>query len=439
MPFRDRTDAGEQLARRLDDMRREDVVVLALPRGGVPVAAEVARALGAPLDVIVVRKLGVPSQPELAMGAIGEGGVRVVNEDVVRMGGISLLQLDTVEVAERGELDRRLHHLRALFPRVDLAARTAVIVDDGIATGSTAAAACRVARAHGAARVVVAVPVAPPETIQRMTQWADEVVSLLTPSAMTAIGQWYDNFAPTSEEEVTTLLEEARDRMDRATDPWRGDGGLDEDVVIGPLGLPGRLVIPPAPRGIVVFAHGSSSSRHSPRNGAVAELLQGRGLATVLFDLLTAEEASDRDNVFDIDMLGHRLADATLWLCEQPGARGLSVGYFGASTGAAAALWAATEPDVQVASVVSRGGRPDLVGTRLAAVDAPTLLIVGGLDHVVIDLNRDAAERLHCEHRLVVVPGATHLFEEPGTLDEVARLAGDWFLRHLAPIPEIVG
>jgi putative phosphoribosyl transferase len=161
-------------------------------------------------------------------------------------------------------------------------------------------------------------------------------------------------------------------------------------------------------------------------------VLNAAGIGTLLFDLLTVDEELDRANVFDVRLLARRLLDVTRWLRAQPDCAGLSVGYFGASTGAAAALWAAAEPDADVAAVVSRGGRPDLAGSRLAEVTAPTLLIVGGWDDVVLDLNRQAEASLRCESRLVVVPGATHLFEEPGTLQAAAETARDWFIGRLA-------
>jgi len=182
----------------------------------------------------------------------------------------------------------------------------------------------------------------------------------------------------------------------------------------------------------VLFAHGSGSSRRSPRNRAVAEVLHGAGLGTLLLDLLTPEEEGERARVFDIPLLASRLASATEWLARRPDTGSCPVGYFGASTGAGAALWAASEPGVHVASVVSRGGRPDLAGPRLASVRAPTLLIVGGADREVLVLNRRALDGLSgCTCELAVVPGATHLFEEPGTLAEVAALARDWFVEHL--------
>src|SRR5262245_2139107 len=181
----------------------------------------------------------------------------------------------------------------------------------------------------------------------------------------------------------------------------------------------GTLTVPTESSGIVVFAHGSGSSRLSPRNQWVAEFLNGAGYATYLFDLLTPDEQAERANVFDVELLGQRLTEATRWVTDQPGVRGLPVGYFGASTGAAAALWAATEPDVDVRAVVSRGGRPDLAGDRLGRVMAPTLLVVGGLDCQVLTLNWRAARQLRAECDVAVVPGASHLFEEPGTLHAV--------------------
>ena len=196
--------------------------------------------------------------------------------------------------------------------------------------------------------------------------------------------------------------------------------------------LAGTLAVPADAAGVVAFAHGSGSGRLSPRNRLVASLLREGGLATLLFDLLTEEESLDRENVFDVPLLAGRLADATEWLLGRPETRGLPVGYFGASTGAAAALWAAAELPGVVRAVVSRGGRPDLAARRLDAVRAPTLLIVGGADEVVLELNRRALALLAAPAELRVVPGAGHLFEEPGALEEVAALARDWLARHLA-------
>ncbi len=226
MGFRNRSDAGHRLADRLQFLRSEDVVVLGLPRGGVPVAAEVARALGAPLDVILVRKLGVPAQPELGLGAIGESGARVINPDVVRYAHVSETQIAEVEQKERAELQRRALRFRGDAPHESLAGRIAVIVDDGIATGSTARAACQVARALGAAAVVLAVPVAPPSADRALRGDADEVICLEMPDHFQAIGEWYEDFAQTSDEEVVALLQagQADDGQEEQVRERQADG-----------------------------------------------------------------------------------------------------------------------------------------------------------------------------------------------------------------------
>ncbi|MFI1653567.1 phosphoribosyltransferase family protein [Streptomyces sp. NPDC020472] len=424
MFFSDRTDAGRQLAARLDHLKGHDVVVLGLPRGGVPVAAEVADALDAPLDICLVRKLGVPHQPELAMGAIGEGGVRVLNERVLRETRVGDHDLAAVEEREHAELDQRARRYRGGRSSLPLEGRTVVVVDDGLATGATALAACRVVRARGAARIVLAVPVAPRGWTTRVGDDADEAVSVHTPDLFFAIGQFYQDFSQTPDAEVIACL----DRSGAGRDPVAQ--GTDVRIPVSGFTLDGRLVVPEGAGGIVLFAHGSGSSRHSPRNRAVAGGLNRAGLGTLLFDLLTEEEAGDRERVFDTPLLAGRLAGATEWLAGRPESTGLPLGYFGASTGAAAALWAAAGPASPVSAVVSRGGRPDLAAEHLARVRAPTLLVVGGADAMVLDLNRRALALLRCENRLAVVGGAGHLFEEPGALEEVADLATSWFAEH---------
>jgi putative phosphoribosyl transferase len=216
---------------------------------------------------------------------------------------------------------------------------------------------------------------------------------------------------------------------------------VEEQLVRVPAGavtLEGNLTLPQDSHGIVLFAHGSGSSRHSPRNRYVARVLNEAKLATLLIDLLTPHEelidARTAQLRFDIELLAERLVDATDWLTQFPDTKDLPIGYFGASTGAAAALVAAAVRPEVVGAIVSRGGRPDLAGAALMRVRAPTLLIVGENDGQVIQLNREALAQLRCEKQLMIVPGATHLFEEPGALDVVARLASDWFERHLVPL-----
>lgn len=449
MSFSDRVEAGRRLAALLAARPHAgDVVVLGLPRGGVPVAAEVAAELRAPLDVLVVRKLGVPFERELAFGAIGEGGVRVVNEAMIQAQRLSAQDVAEVEARERAELERRSRRYRGSRPPYPIEGRTAVIVDDGVATGATARAACLVARARGAARVVLAVPVAPRGWVRRLGDVADDLVCVDEPREMYAVGQFYADFSETQDEEVRACLRRAEAGTAAAaavgsaaaSDPASGGEPVDPEVVLnlGGVDCAGQLVTPAQPVGLVLFAHGSGSSRHSPRNRQVAAALNYAGVATLLFDLLSEDEELDRTNVFDADLLAGRLRAATDWARDWLG-HDLPIGYFGASTGAAAALQAAADPENPVRAVVCRGGRPDMAGPYLPEVQAPTLLIVGGNDERVLELNRQAQAMMpRCENRLDVVPGATHLFAEPGTLERVSELAADWFTTYLragAPAP----
>jgi putative phosphoribosyl transferase len=242
MLFIDRADAGRHLAQRLRHLRGADVAVLALPCGGVPVAFEVAGELRAPTDVIVVRKLGVPFQPEYGFGAIGEGGARIIDDHVVRLTGLTGPEIAAVEARERAQLDRRVSQLRGDRPPVPLAGRTVIVVDDGIATGSTARAACKVARARGASRVILAVPVGPVEAAASLRRDADEVICLHTPARFFAIGEWYDDFSQVTDEEVTILLGKAA-ALSTGSDCAELDPA-EIAVDVGGVRLPGSLVIP---------------------------------------------------------------------------------------------------------------------------------------------------------------------------------------------------
>ena len=439
--YRDRRHAGQLLATRVQELELDSPVVVALPRGGVPVGYEVARALDAPLDIGLVRKLGAPGHPEFGVGALGEGGTVVLDRGSVTALGLTRSQLRGTIASEQAELDRRRGLYRPGCPAIDVAGRDVVLVDDGVATGVTAAAAARVLRARGAGRTILAVPVSPPGAAEALEGHFDQFVTLASPEWFTSVGAWYADFSQTSDREVVELLATSRRQQpdaDGAFDdaPGKEMGVADPEVSIPTregLRLSGSLAVPTGARGLVIFVHGSGSSRRSPRNLAVARQLNARGLATLLFDLLTDAEAADRHNVFDIDLLTRRLLDATGWATRFPELRGLPFGYFGASTGAAAALRAAAGLGGLVGAVVSRGGRPDLAGDALPQVVAPTLLIVGGDDWNVLELNDEAATSLGGTHQLAIVPGAGHLFEEPGALELVGRLAAGWFAGHLTP------
>lgn len=432
MIFSNRKDAGQRLAALLLHHHGREAIVLGLLRGGAVVAHEVARGLQAPLDVWVVRKIGAPLQPELGIGAIAEGGGAYFDESLARLLDISEVEVAAVVEREQAELDRRLQLYRRGRPAPQIEGRTVILVDDGLATGSTARAALQSLRARRPAHLVFAVPVAAADSLARLSGEADEIVCLQPVPDLHAIGEWYVDFAQVSDDEVLGLLDPSKGP------PRSLEASSERVVAIDAAGvrLAGDLAIPEGATGLVVFAHGSGSSRRSERNRRVAEALRAHGLGTLLFDLLTpSEEASDAltaEHRFDIGLLGERLVGATDWLLDQPATRELGIGYFGASTGAAAALVGAAERKGVVRAVVSRGGRPDLAGPYLERVEAPTLLIVGGHDREVLRWNRAALRRLRGPAQLAIVPGATHLFEEPGALDEVAHLAEGWFTRRIA-------
>ena len=336
--FRDRSEAGRVLARELAKYAgRDDVIVLALPRGGVPVAYEVARALKVPLDVFLVRKLGVPGHEELAMGAIAAGGVRALYEPVVRGLGIPDEVIDEVADAEQAELDRRAREYRDDRPEPDLKDKVAILIDDGLATGASMRAAVEALRKAGPRRIVVAVPVAAPSTCEEFQDLVDEVICARTPDPFRAVGIWYDDFSQTTDAEV-------RDLLSRASG-GRKEGASEQSVRLtaGGVTLEGDLGLPERAEGVVLFAHGSGSSRHSPRNRRVAGSLREAGLATLLIDLLTPqEEAVDARTGhlrFDIALLADRLVAAIDWLGKRPETRNLHVGLFGASTGGARPWW----------------------------------------------------------------------------------------------------
>lgn len=426
MKLVDRRAAGRQLSGRLMSLVAERPIIMALPRGGVPVAFEVARALGAPLEILAVRKLGAPGHEEFGVGAITEDGNAVLDRETARRVGMTQGLLDATIERETRELLRRVERYRDGRMPIDVRGRTVIVVDDGVATGLTDLAAVRALRGRGASRIIVAVPVGSRDSLALLAEEADEVVCTMTPEDFRGVGRWYQDFSPVEDDEVMALL-------GAAAGPER-----EIHLAVRDSYVAGDLTLPANAHGLVIFAHGSGSSRLSPRNRVVATALNQAGFATLLFDLLTAGEAGHRALVFDIALLAERLELVTRWVREEQATRALPIGYFGASTGAAAALRAAAVAGDAVRAVVSRGGRPDMAGEFLPDVTAPTLLIVGSEDPDVLEFNRSAAAMLNCAHQLEIVPGAGHLFEEPGTLDVVQQLATGWFSEHL-PTPSRSG
>lgn len=421
MIFTNRTQAGQLLGEKLRSLNFDRPCVLALPRGGVPIGAEIARLIGCDFDLLLVKKIGLPGHEELAVGAVGEAGEIVWQEDILSLYGLRPRDLAHEVERKRAEIETRLARFRAVKPALDFAGRDVIVVDDGLATGATMKAAALLARERGAKRIIVAVPVAPAQDNPELLRLIDDFVALSRPTPFFGVGQWYEDFTQVSDEEVLTILET------KAGTASHVDKSV--NIRVGTASLPGALRVPPHPKGLVIFAHGSGSTHTSPRNRKVADALVAQGFATLRFDLLTPAEAENRANVFNLPLLTSRLLGATKWARREKSVKGVPIGYFGASTGAAAALGAAAE-DRKIQAVVSRGGRPDMALDQLAKVTAPTLLIVGGDDLPVIPLNEAAQAKL-ANSELVIIPGAGHLFEEAGTLDQVIEYAANWFQRHL--------
>jgi putative phosphoribosyl transferase len=435
--YRDRLEAGRAIARELAGLvGREDVVVLGMPRGGVAVASAVAEALRAPLDVIVARKLGVPGLREVAMGAIAEGTRSIIEDSVRWYIGIPRQIVSRVAARERVELERRVKLYRGVGLR-DLRRRTVVLVDDGLASGTTLRAAAAALRRSHPARIIAAVPVASPDHCDDVRKVVDELVALATPSPFETVANWYEDFSPVTDVDVMRLLKRSSGeapRLARSDDPDASDETETEipitgrDSIVADLGIPNE-----SPNGLVILAHGGGSSRNSYRNRYLAGRLRMEGWATLRVDLLTpAEQAEDADGDvrFDIARISQRLQCATEWASRTslPGAHRIIL--LGASTGAAAALvTAAARPDLG-AGVASRGGRVDLAGPALRQVQASVLMVVGGADVETLQRNGDSAGLINASKRIVVVPGAGHTFEEPGTLGS----AGEHIVRWMASL-----
>ncbi len=463
MIFRDREDAGRQLAAKLEGYRGGHPIVMALPCGGVPVGVEVARSLEAPLDVLVVRKFGAPDCPEFAIGAVAEGGAVFVSREA--LGEVGLTDEDAAALAEQEavEIARRSRAYRGDRPLTDIAGRTIIVVDDGVATGVSARASCRAVRERGAARVILATPVIALRAAAVLRPDFDDVVAVEVPTDFYAVGYWYERFPELTDEEVAALLRRARRTRPAVAkgellwdDDWIGpvpsdsQPETDQQILSIPIGwlslerhaLEGVLTVPEGAQRLVLFVHGGGSTRDSPRNRYVAHALNRAGFATLLFDLLTPQERAE-DQItqrlrFDIELSAARVGAVTRWLGENPRTRCLRLGYFGSSTGAAAALVAAAHGPERVGALVARGGRLDLVPpVVLDKVRAPALLIVGGRDEHVLRSNQAALGHLRGAG-LAVIPGAGHIFEGPGALGAVARLATRWFGSQLANAQEIV-
>ncbi|MBC7843916.1 MAG: dienelactone hydrolase family protein [Gemmatimonadaceae bacterium] len=439
--FDDRHAAGLALAERLStEMRHPDIIVLGMARGGVMVAAPIARALGAPLDAFVCRKLGVPGIPEVAFGAIAEGGAAPVFDAVCTFIGMPNSVRQSVVARERVEAERRVHRYRDGHPLTDLAGRTVILVDDGIASGATMKAAALALRDQRPARLIAAAPVASIDGVRYLSDSFDDVVVLATPQSFGTVSDWYRDYTPVDDDAVRALLGKPVRPGEAQAAPLEHDAERRIMIPMGHAGAAWTMIgdhghdgAPTQPtRGLVIFAHGGGSSRASYRNRYLAGRLRMAGWATLRVDLLSDTERQG-DTIgafrFDIDRITSRLLAAVSWCRRErvPGCQRLVL--YGASTGAAAAMAIAASHPEWVAGVIARGGRVDLAAHTHAQVRAPALLIVGSTDSETLRQNRECAARLRGRAAVQVVRGAGHTFEESGALGRVGELSVAWLER----------
>lgn len=426
MTYLNRKHAGQLLAEKLLKYKNSNPQILALPRGGVPVASEIATALRAPMDVLIVRKIGAPYQPELAVGALCEDEAPIWNPSILSRMGLEPDDMHKIVKKESDKIKKQIQLFREGRELTAFEKKTVIVVDDGLATGSTMLAAVNYLKKKGVTEIIVAAPIAADTSCEKLRAEVAGVVVLDEREDLRSVGEWYIDFTQVSDEQVVALLEESR-KLEKAQ--------INTQEIVMPLKsvkLIGDLTSFSSMKALIIFAHGSGSSRKSTRNRQVARYLNDRGFGTLLFDLLEDQEALNRKNVFDLGLLNERLVQATYFIRQQKNLKDIPIGFFGASTGAGAALIASAklQESEKIFAVVSRGGRPDLAGETLKEIVIPTLLIVGGLDYDVIDLNEQARKSLrNCE--LKIVPDATHLFEEPGALENVSQLTEEWFSHYL--------
>ncbi|MFC3997826.1 phosphoribosyltransferase family protein [Nocardiopsis sediminis] len=425
LPFTDRNEAGRLLAERVRPLAVTDPIALALPRGGVPVAAELARHLHIPMDVLVVRKIGLPGHEELGVGAMGEDGQVSFDDDALARLNVPREALDDTVQAERVELGRRLEVYRGSRPAPRLAGRDVIVVDDGAATGGTARAALRTVARHRPARLTLAIPVGAGPAVEMLRSEADHTVVLTVPANFQAVGQWYRDFRQLTDDDVTTVLSDLRGPESAAL-AERAVRIRAEDVY-----LDGELTVPEVSRGAAVFAFGRA--RADPRHRAIAASLRETGQATLLLDLLTAEEGERESEGGDSGVtaaaLGQRLEAAVRWLRRSTDVAPRRVGLFGAGTAAPAALEAAARCPEDVAAVVTHGGRIDLADQSLRDVRSPVLVLVPGTDSFVRELAEWAVARLAGPHELRVVAGAENLLAGSEEWSRIGEAAADWFER----------
>ena len=432
MIFRDRTDAGRQLAGHLERFRGSDAVVLAASTGGVVVATEVAKELELRMDMIVVCAVALEREPAFILAAVAEGGEQLIDDDALEAVQASPSELWATLTAERAEVARRVALYRLHRFHVDLHGYIAIVVIDVLSDTIGASLACRVARLRGARRVVLAAPIGTADIYSEVDQEADEITLIESPDEILDPHEYFGEFGPVA---PTTILDHLDASVERDGEPDLPLLAVDHisDLRVEPvvmltdgIALRGIVMLPHLAVGVVVFVHGSGSSANSPRDEAVATALAEAGIASVRFDLLSEFEHY-RHLEIDSRMMVERLAGVIAWVRRQGDLRGLPLGLNGANSGIAGVLALAAEPGADIVAIVSRGGRPDELAVSIHDVITPSLFIVGGADETILEANRATAMLIDAPSELSVIPGASHRFVEEGALEMVAEITRDWF------------
>jgi len=423
LPFPDRTVAGHWLAERVRDVTGATPVVIALPRGGVTVGAEVARVLHAPLDVAVVNRISLPDRPDVDLGAVDEDGHVCYDDTALARLRIPRNRLSDVVAEARDKIthSREMYRGARTLPR--LTDRDVIVVDDGATTGSTARAALRMVRRHRPARLVLALPVASTEAVERLQEEADRVVALAVPETFHSLDRWYRDFSEVDEGQVAALLAEHRDLGES------GDSRYPARFSAGGVELEGELIVPSVVRGTVVMASGHG--RLAPHNQAIGTVLRAAGYATLLLDLLTPTEVSPEADELAPAVLGERLAAGVRWIRRTPVVASAPIALLGAGQAAPGALDAAARLPGEVGAVVTHGGRVDLAGEALTQVRAPTLVLVQGSDSFVRELAEWTLGRMTGPTAVEIVAGAEQLLHQPEEWRRVGVRAAEWFDRIL--------
>lgn len=425
--FRNRIDAGRRLAEALRGYQRSDAVVLGIPRGGVPVAAEVARILGLPLDVVVARKLGAPGQPELAIGAVTANGGLYLNQDLIRDLRVDQAYLDHEVERKCAEARDREGRFRGGRPGPALAGRIVIVVDDGLATGATIRAAVQSVRHAGPEKLIVAVPVGAPESCASLRGDVDELVCLWAPDYFMAVGQFYDDFSPTEDDEVERILRAASSHTPATDTPreitFRNSSGR---RLAGTLLLPRSVERPP----VVVFAHGFNSSRRSSRNLMIAERLVASGLAAFLIDFTGHGDSDGEIREATVKQMADDLRSAIDHISAESAVDAGRIGLSGSSSGGIVSVLEAAR-DERVRVLVLRSVPAGDLFEPAARIRATTLVIAGEADIPIVEEDRALAEVIDGPHHFEVIPHAGHLFDGPGEMERVSDLSVNWFVSHL--------